>query len=48
MENNNAPATAGGQNQESGLVRAKRDISAARERSATFDGGSTGRTDGND
>lgn len=44
----NASATAENTAQGSGLVRAKRAISAARERSATFDGGSTGRTDGND
>ncbi|MCZ0980123.1 MULTISPECIES: hypothetical protein [Streptomyces] len=49
MDSTNAPATAGGQSQGSGLVRAKRAIGAARERGVTpSDGGSTGRTDGND
>ncbi|MFE7660546.1 hypothetical protein [Streptomyces celluloflavus] len=49
MDSTNAPATAGGPSQGSGLVRAKRAIGAARERGVTpSDGGSTGRTDGND
>ncbi|HWU06113.1 MAG TPA: hypothetical protein VN520_06925 [Streptomyces sp.] len=49
MESNNAPATAGGQTQGSGLVRAKRAIGSARERGVTpSDGGGTGRTDSND
>lgn len=45
---NTTPATAGNKDQESGLVKARRSIKAARERGTTFDGGSTGRTDGND
>ncbi|MEU3450381.1 hypothetical protein AB0H29_24610 [Streptomyces thermolilacinus] len=45
----NTPATAGTPAQGSGLVRAKRNISAARERGITpSDGGGTGRTDSND
>jgi hypothetical protein len=45
----NTPASAGNTAQGSGLVRAKRNISAARERGVTpSDGGGTGRTDGND
>lgn len=45
----NAPTPAGNTTQGTGLVRAKRNISAARERGATpSDGGGTGRSDGND
>lgn len=49
MENTTPAAQAGGSPQASGLVKARRNISAARERGVTpSDGGSTGRTDGND
>ncbi|WP_446038848.1 hypothetical protein [Streptomyces sp. SID1121] len=49
MENTTPATQAGTPPQGSGLVRARRNISAARERGVTpSDGGSTGRTDGND
>ncbi|MFE1959221.1 hypothetical protein [Streptomyces sp. NPDC059479] len=49
MESTTSAAKAGSTPQGSGLVKARRNISAARERSATpSDGGSTGRSDGND
>ncbi|WP_431980822.1 hypothetical protein [Streptomyces qinglanensis] len=49
MANTAPAATKGGTAQGSGLVKARRNISAARERGITpSDGGGTGRTDGND
>ncbi|WP_019063019.1 hypothetical protein [Streptomyces prunicolor] len=49
MESTIPAVQAGDTPQESGLVRARRSISAARERGATpSDGGSTGKSDGND
>ncbi|MEV8101777.1 hypothetical protein [Streptomyces sp. NPDC088135] len=49
MENTTPTAQADGAPQASGLVKARRSINAARERGITpSDGGSTGRTDGND
>lgn len=49
MESTTPAVQADNTPQESGLVRARRSIKAARERGATpSDGGSTGRTDGND
>ncbi|GGX08437.1 hypothetical protein [Streptomyces noursei] len=49
MDSNTPAATKAAQSPSSGLVKARRDIKAARERGvAASDGGSTGRTDGND
>ncbi|MFD7069847.1 hypothetical protein ACFV97_21750 [Streptomyces sp. NPDC059913] len=49
MESMKTPASTGPTTQGTGLVRARRSISAARERGATpSDGGGTGRSDGND
>jgi hypothetical protein len=43
------PTYEAGETKRSGLVKARRQIKAARERGVTpSDGGSTGRTDGND
>ncbi|MEU7183086.1 MULTISPECIES: hypothetical protein [Streptomyces] len=49
MENTAPAAKADGTSQGPGLVKARRNISAARERGVTpSDGGGTGRTDSND
>ncbi|MET8826425.1 hypothetical protein ABZX40_27860 [Streptomyces sp. NPDC004610] len=49
MESTTHAPDAGSTPQGAGLVKARRSINAARERGVTpSDGGSTGRTDGND